>query len=305
MILYGTNPIAWSNDDDQTFGADISLEQCLSEAGQIGFDGIEKGHKMPNEGAVLKETLGAHGLRFVGGWYSTNLLVQSVEEEKRAAQVHIDMLKGAGATVFIACETSNCIHGQDGTPLDESPVLPTERWAQFGAKIEALAEFTASQGLPLVYHHHMGTIVETEAEIDAFMAATGPATKLLLDAGHAFFGGSDPEALARRYMGRVGHIHCKNVRSAVMARVRSERVSFLQGVRAGVFTVPGDAEGGVNFAPVLRIAAEHGYQGWLVIEAEQDPAQRQPFHYQSMGLRALKAIAREAGLDRAQVDTSA
>ncbi|EYD78222.1 Inosose dehydratase [Rubellimicrobium mesophilum DSM 19309] len=299
MILYGTNPIAWSNDDDQILGADITLDQCLSEAARIGFDGIEKGHKMPNEPAALKSTLGAHGLRFVGGWYSTNLLIRSVEKEKQAAQAHIDLLKGAGASVFIACETSNCIHGQDGTPLDESPVLPKNRWAEFGAGIEALAEFTAAQGLPLVYHHHMGTIVETEEEIDAFMAAVGPATKLLLDTGHAWFGGTDPVALAHRYMGRVGHIHCKNVRPAIMERVRKERLSFLQGVRAGVFTVPGDAEGGVDFAPVLKVAAEHGYQGWLVIEAEQDPAQRQPFQYQSMGLGALRSMAREAGLDRA------
>ena len=180
-----------------------------------------------------------------------------------------------------------------------------DRWAEFGAKIEELAQFTAAQGLPLVYHHHMGTIVETEEEIDAFMAATGPATRLLLDTGHAFFAGADPVALARRYMGRVSHVHCKNVRPAIMERVWKERLSFLQGVRVGVFTVPGDAEGGVDFAPVLRIAAEHGYQGWLVIEAEQDPAQRPPLRYQSMGLGALKAMAREVGLDREPVLTPA
>ena len=170
---------------------------------------------------------------------------------------------------------------------------------RFGAAVEEFAGFIAAEGLPLVYHHHMGTVVETGAEIDAFMAATGPATGLLLDTGHAFFGGSDPETLARRYMDRVGHIHCKNVRPAVMQRVRAERLSFLQGVRAGVFTVPGDPEGGVDFPPVLRVAAEHGYQGWLVIEAEQDPAVRNPRHYQSMGLKALRAAARDVGLDRA------
>jgi inosose dehydratase len=302
MILYGTNPIAWSNDDDRTLGADVSLDRCLREAAEIGFDGIEKGHKMPDEGPALRAKLGEHRLRFVGGWYSTNLLVRSVEEEIAAARAHLDMVQGAGGTVFIVAETSNCIHGQDATPLADSPVLTPDEMKRFGAALEAFSEFITTQGLPLVYHHHMGTVVETAEEIEALMAATGPATRLLLDTGHAFFAGANPVALANRYMERVSHIHCKNVRPAVMERVRAERLSFLQGVRAGVFTVPGDPEGGVDFPPVLRVAAERGYQGWLVIEAEQDPAQRDPREYQSMGLAALRSMAREAGLDRATPD---
>ncbi len=299
MILYGTNPIAWSNDDDQTLGANISLEQCLDQASELGFDGIEKGHKMPATPAELKSVLGARGLRFVSGWHSTNLLAHSVEEEKRAIQPHIDLLLGAGAKVLIACETSNAIHGRDDLPLSESPVLPADQWSRFGADIEAIAEFTAAQGLPLVYHHHMGTIVETEEEIEAFMAHTGPSTRLLLDTGHAWFGGSDPAELARRHMGRVAHLHAKNVRPVIRDQVRAEGLSFLEGVRRGVFTVPGDPEGGVDFAPVLRIAAEHGYEGWIVIEAEQDPAVRDPLKYQGMGLKALREMARAAGLDQA------
>ena len=144
----------------------------------------------------------------------------------------------------------------------------------------------------------MGTIVETEAEIDAFMAATGPATKLLLGTGHAWFAGGDPAALAERHTGRVGHLHAKNVRPAVREQVRAERLSFLEGVRRGVFTVPGDPEGGVDFASVLKIAAAHSYQGWVVIEAEQDPAERNPLEYQTLGLQTLQRLAREAGLDR-------
>jgi inosose dehydratase len=298
MIHYGTNPIAWSNDDDRSLGADIPLDRCLAEAAAIGFDGIEKGHKMPSDGPALKATLGAHGLRFVGGWYSTNLLVRSVEEERRAARAHIDMTLVAGGSVLIAAETSNAIHGADATPLSASPSVTADGMKRFGEAMERFAAFVAGEGLPLVYHHHMGTIVETPEEIDAFMAATGPATRLLLDTGHAFFGGGDPVALARAYMHRVGHIHAKNGRPEVMARVRSEGWSFLQAVRHGVFTVPGDPEGGVDFAAVLRVAAEHGYAGWLVIEAEQDPAVRDPHRYQSMGLTALRSLARETGLDR-------
>lgn len=298
MILYGTNPIAWSNDDDQTLGADISLEQCLREAGEIGFDGIEKGHKMPTDPGALRAALAPHGLRFVSGWHSLNLLTHSVEEEKRAIRPHLDLLKAMGSQVCIVCETSNAIHGRDDVPLTETPVLPGGRWARFGADVEALAGHVAAEGLTLVYHHHMGTVVEPPEEIDRFMAVTGPATKLLLDTGHCLFGGGDPVALAEAHMGRVAHIHAKNVRPAVAEVVRRERLSFLEAVRRGVFTVPGDAEGGVDFAPVLAVAAQHGYSGWLVIEAEQDPAVRNPRDYQALGLRSLKRLAAEAGLDR-------
>jgi inosose dehydratase len=298
MILYGTNPIAWSNDDDQTLGAHISLEQCLDEAAKIGFDGIEKGHKFPATVEGLKAVLDPRGLRFVSVWHSTNLLVNSLEDEKAAMQPFLDILKGTGCSVIIVCETSNAIHGNDAVAVNDRPRLADDQWAAFGAGIEALAQVAADQGITLVYHHHMGTIVETEAEIDRLMAATGPATHLLLDTGHCWFGGGDPDRLARRHMGRVGHIHAKNVRPAILAEVRDQGLSFLEGVRRGVFTVPGDSDGGVDFAPVLKTAAEHGYSGWLVIEAEQDAALRNPFHYQSLGLKSLKALARDAGLDR-------
>jgi len=299
MIRYGTNPIAWSNDDDQTLGAHISLKRCLDEAAQIGFDGIEKGHKFPTTPALLKVELEPRGLAYVSGWHSTNLLVNAVENEKAAMQPALDFLKAMGSRVVITCETSNTVHGSDATPLADRPILEEHRWPAFGKGLTALAEFAASQGVTLVYHHHMGTIVQTEAEIDRLMAETGPAVKLLLDTGHCWFGGGDPARVARSHMPRVGHLHAKNVRPAIARKVADERLSFLEGVRQGSFTVPGDPEGAVDFLPVLQIAAEHGYAGWLVIEAEQDPDRYDPFEYQSMGLRSLKAMAREAGLDPA------
>lgn len=298
MIRYGTNPIAWSNDDDRTIGAHLSLEDCLGDCEKIGFDGIEKGHKLPTEPDELRSVLAAHKLVFVSGWHSTNLLTHAVEEEKKAIQPHLDLLKSQGCKVCIVCETSNAIHGDDSKPLAEKPVLPADRWARFGADLEAIAQYCADQGVDLVYHHHMGSIVETGDEIDLLMKHTGPATKLLLDTGHAWFGGTDPVRLAKDYMHRVRHIHCKNVRPAIRKEVEEQKLSFLEGVRRGVFTVPGDPEGGVDFVPVLKVAAEHGYSGWLVIEAEQDPLVRNPFEYQSMGFKALKAYAQEAGLDR-------
>ncbi|MFD0979964.1 myo-inosose-2 dehydratase [Tropicimonas aquimaris] len=297
MILFGTNPIAWANDDDHSLGADIPTERILHEAAEIGFDGIENGHRWPDDPEALKQLLGSHGLRFISGWYSLNLLAQSVEAEMVAIQPHLDKLKHNGCKVCIACETSNSIQGLP-SPLSESPVLTPEGMRDFGAKVEALAAYTADQGIDLVYHHHMGTVVETPEEIDAFMAATGPATQLLFDAGHCYFGanGTDPTPILEKYIDRVSHFHAKNVRPAVMQQVRETGMSFMDGVRAGVFTVPGDPEGGVDFGPLMRILKDAGYAGWIVIEAEQDPAVRNPLHYQSMGLLTLKDISKEVGL---------
>jgi inosose dehydratase len=297
MIRFGTNPIAWANDDDQTLGADIPTEQILREASEIGFDGIENGHRWPDEPEALKSLLGSYSLSFVSGWYSLNLLTQSIEDEKKAIQKHLDKLKHNGCKVCIVCETSNSIQGLQ-TALSESPQLSADEMKAFAAKVEELAAFTASQGITLVYHHHMGTVVETPEEIDAFMAATGPATHLLFDAGHCYFGanGADPTPVLRKYVKRVAHFHAKNVRPAIMRQVRENGLSFMDGVRAGVFTVPGDSEGGVDFLPLLQILKDEGYLGWIVIEAEQDPKVRNPHQYQSLGLKTLKEAAAKTGL---------
>jgi inosose dehydratase len=300
MIFYGTNPIAWANDDDRSIGAHIPTAQILHEAGEvIGFDGIENGHRWPEDPAELKALLGRHGLKFIGGWYSTHLLDRPLEDEIAAFQPHLARLKHNGCTVAITCETSNAIHGDATKPVNDRPRLSDHGMAEFGRRMEEFASYVQSQGLTLVYHHHMGTVVESPEEIDAFMAATGPATHLLFDAGHCFFGGGDPEAVLRRHVGRVRHFHAKNVRAPVVKRARAEGWSFLKAVMEGVFTVPGDPEGAVDFQPLLQILAGAGYDGWLVIEAEQDPLVRNPLDYQSLGLRSLKEAARAAGLDTA------
>lgn len=298
MIQYGTNPIAWANDDDQTLGAHIPTEQILTEARDIGFDGIENGHRWPQDDPeALKQLLGSYDLKFISGWHSLNLLAHSVEDEKKAIQPHLDKLKHNGCKVCIVCETSNSVQGLD-QPVNDAPVLDEAGMKAFAADVEAIAQYCADQGIALVYHHHMGTVVETPAEIDAFMAATGPATKLLFDAGHCYFGanGQDPAPVLAKYIDRVSHFHAKNVRPAVMKDVREKSMSFMDGVRGGVFTVPGDVEGGVDFKPLLQILKDHSYDGWIVIEAEQDPDVRNPFEYQSLGLKTLRDTANEVGL---------
>ncbi|NQW08920.1 MAG: myo-inosose-2 dehydratase [Alphaproteobacteria bacterium] len=293
-VRLGVNPIAWSNDDLRTLGGNTPLEICLSEARAAGFAGIELGHKFPRDPTVLRPILQAHGIELVSGWYSTELLRRDVAAEIEAIREHMTLLKALGCAVIILAETSNAIHGDRNTPLSRSPHLTDREMTALGARLTELADYLADQGLRVAYHHHMGTVVETRDEIDALMAAAGPSVGLLLDTGHALFGGADPLDLARTYKHRVTHIHGKDIRADVMADVRARDLSFLDAVVAGVFTVPGD--GCVDYPPVLREAASIGYDGWLVVEAEQDPDKANPMEYAALGFGNLSRLAKNAGL---------
>ena len=290
-IRIGANPIGWSNDDLRELGGETPLETCLAEAKQVGFEGMELGHKFPREPQALKEALAPFGLACVSGWYSAELLTRSAEEELNALRPHLDLLKALGSKVLVFAETSNAIHGDRAKPLSQRPVMKAGDWAEFGRRVTQVAEHTLNEGVRLVYHHHMGTVVQSGADIDAFMNATGEAAHLLLDTGHATWGGADPAALARRYRARISHVHTKDVRKAVMERSQAEDWSFLDSVIEGVYTVPGD--GMVDFVSVFR--ALPNYSGWVVIEAEQDPKKAHPLTYAKMGYANLTRFLTEAG----------
>jgi myo-inosose-2 dehydratase len=290
MIRIGANPIGWSNDDLRSLGGETPLEVCLAEAREVGFEGMELGHKFPREADVLRAALAPFGLACVSGWYSAELLSRDAQTEWVAMRPHLDLLRAMGSDVVVFAETSNAIHGDLEAPLSRRPVL--EDWAAFGARVTEVADATLREGVRLVYHHHMGTIVQSEADIDAFMAATGPSVHLLLDTGHATWGGADPAALAQRYRDRISHVHTKDVRRDVMQKAVEQDWSFLHSVVAGVYTVPGD--GMVDYAAVFR--ALPGYSGWVVIEAEQDPARANPLQYARLGYANLTRLLAEAGL---------
>ena len=228
----------------------------------------------------------------MSGWYSCELLLRDADAELRALRPHLDLLKAMGCNVLVFAETSNAIHGNVARPLSQRPVLPADGWKRFGQRMTEVAAATLAEGVRLVYHHHMGTVVQAEAEIDALMAATGPEVHLLLDTGHAVFAGADPVALARRYRSRISHVHTKDIRAAVMAESRAQDRSFLQAVVAGVFTVPGD--GMIDFAAVFRELP--GYAGWVVLEAEQDPVKANPLAYTTKGYAHLRRVLAETGL---------
>ena len=291
-IRLGANPIGWSNDDMRELGGDISLERCLSEARQAGFEGMELGHKFPREAGPLREVLSAHGLDLVSGWYSAELLRRTQDEEMERLRPHLDLLKALDAKVLVFAETTDAVHSDVDAPLSRRPRLGAGQWRELGRHMTAMADKVLAEGIRLVFHHHMGTVVQSEDDIDALMTATGPSFHLLLDTGHATWGGADPVALARRYRARISHVHCKDVRLDVMRLSNEEDWSFLDAVVAGVYTVPGD--GGVDFVSVLKELP--GYSGWLVVEAEQDPKKAHPFTYAKTGYANLRRFASEAGL---------
>lgn len=292
VVRLGINPIAWSNDDLRELGMATPLETCLREAHQAGFAGIELGHKFPRTVPELRAVLARHDLALVSGWYSSSLLTRDAAAEMVAMRPHLDLLKALGCTVLILAETSNAVHASRSMPLSQRPRLTRADWPRFSERLTELAAMTAAEGVSTAYHHHMGTVIESGDEIDRLLTTTGSALKLLLDTGHATFGGADPVALARRWCPRIAHVHCKDVRPDTMEQARRGDWSFLDAVVAGVFTVPGD--GMVDFTAALR--ALSGYSGWLVIEAEQDPQKANPLRYAAMGRQNLARAAREAGI---------
>ena len=223
MVRYGVNPIAWSNDDDLALGYHISLEQCLREAKAVGFEGIEKGRKMPSESPALRAALAPHRLEFVSGWHSLGLLARSVHDEKAAMVGHLDLLREMGSEVCILCETSNPIHGDPGAPLSARPVLPESEWPGFARALTEIARHVADRGLVPVHHHHMGTVVHSGAEIERLLTLAGEEVKLLLDTGHAAAASADPGTIAARHGARIRHLHFKNVRLPVAREAAEKR----------------------------------------------------------------------------------
>jgi inosose dehydratase len=297
-IRFGVSPIAWINDDMPELGGDTALETVLAEARDIGFTGIELGGKFPREPKVLAALLSRFHLSLVGGWYSSSLLTRTAAQEIAAMQPHLQLLKALNCRVFIQAETSNAIHGDRARPLSATPRLERAQWAEFGARLTEVADYVSAQGLRFAYHHHLGTVVESHEDIESFLKSTGPSVGMTVDTGHAALAGVDPIALIRSHPQRVAHVHCKDIRGGVFHGVKSRGESFLRGVLAGMFTVPGD--GDLDFNKVMRALAAINYQGWIIVEAEQDPAVADPRRYGELGLRSLRREAAAAGLRMAE-----
>jgi inosose dehydratase len=293
-IRFGVSPIAWMNDDLPELGGETSVETVLSDVAEIGFSGIELGGRFPRRAAQLAPLLARYRLDLIGGWWSMRLLTRSATAEIAAMQRHLDLLEALGAPVFIAAECSNAIHGDRTRPLADGPRLRARDWPLFGERVNAVAAHVETHGLKFAYHSHLGTVVERAEDLEHFLNHTAAHVGLVADTGHLALGGLDALSLIRRQPGRIAHVHAKDVRGQVFERILRQRGSFLDGVVAGMFTAPGD--GDLDFGPLMRALADTAYEGWIVIEAEQDPKMADPRTYSRLGLGTLKEAAGAAGM---------
>ena len=293
QLKLGMSPISWSNDDLPELGGDTSLETCLRETRLAGYTGTETGGKFPKDADQLHQVLQAHDLQLVSGWYSGQLLQGSLRDELERIKPQLEVFSQLGAAVLVYGETWHTVQNRRQSPLATKPILPASDFPAYGERLSALADYCASCGVPLAFHHHMGTGVETRQELDLTMQHTAHSVGLLLDTGHLVFGGGDLLEVIEQYGQRINHVHAKDIRADVLAGVRREQDSFLDCVLRGIFTVPGD--GMINYNSIMQALARQNYEGWVIVEAEQDPVQANPFEYACMGYQALYQAAELAG----------
>lgn len=288
-VRLGIAPIAWTNDDMPDLGSEITFEQCISEMALAGFSGCEVGNKFPrHDEELLRRRLDVRGMSIAGAWFSSYLTTKPYEETQRDFIAHRDFLDRFGAKIIVVSEQGGSIQGQSDKPVfDRKPNFEESQWEKLAYGLMNFGELAKERGMKVVYHHHMGTGVQTEEEIDKLMKMTDPElVYLLYDTGHLAYSGENYLRVLRKHVGRVAHIHLKDIRQEVVDEIKRSHKSFLDGVRMGAFTIPGD--GDMDFSDVFLILGEHHYTGWLIVEAEQDPSIANPLEYAMMAREYIR-----------------
>ncbi|MEG2732392.1 MAG: myo-inosose-2 dehydratase [Clostridium sp.] len=293
-VKLGIAPIAWTNDDLPDLGKENTFEQCVSEMALAGFTGSEVGNKYPKDPEVLKKALELRKMQICNQWFSSFLISKPFEEVEKEFRVQLTFLKAMGAKIIGASEQSYSIQGKQDTPIfGHKYSMNDEEWNTFCEGMNKLGKIAKEEyGIALTFHHHMGTVVQNPDEVERMMEHTNPEyVNLLFDTGHFTYCGADPLEMVTKYVKRIKHVHLKDIRPEVVEKVKTEGLSFLDGVRMGTFTVPGD--GCINFEPIFSVLEENHYEGYMLVEAEQDPAKANPLEY---AIRARKFIAEKTGL---------
>ena len=285
FIKLGIAPIAWSNDDMPELGGDTPIEQCLEEASLVGFTGIELGGKFPRNPGITNFLLNKYNLKMPGGWYGGLLRGRSAKDEWVAMQDHLNLLKMVNADVFIFADISGSIQGDQSRKLSTRPNMENEEFFEYCKKINEISNRLYDEGIPISYHEHMGTIIQTENDVDRFMDNTNDNTFLLYDTGHLLFAQADYERVLKNYVTKINHVHCKDIRRNILEKSLQYDLSFRESFLNGVFTVPGD--GCIYYEPLFKILYENNYNKWLIIEAEQDPQKANPLEYAKKGYKYL------------------
>ena len=294
-VKLGIAPIAWSNDDMPELGGDTPLDQCLSEASEAGFSGIESGGKFPKKSNELIPLLDKYNLKLCSGWYGANLRINSVKEEIELIQDQLKLFQDCKAPCIVFAEVSDSIAGSPKRPLSTRPKMTNEEWINYCKKISEIGKYLEDQGMPLAYHHHMGTVIETQQDTERLLENTSDQVKLILDTGHMLFAGGNSIEVANDFKERIIHVHCKDMRKKVLEKSLKEDFSFRQAFLEGAFTVPGD--GFIDYEPLLTFLKKNNYNGWLVVEAEQDPAKANPLEYARIGYNYLSNVCKKIDLE--------
>ena len=294
-VKLGIAPIAWSNDDMPELGGDTPLEQCLSEASEAGFSGIESGGKFPKKSNELIPLLDKYNLKLCSGWYGANLRINSVKEEIELIQDQLKLFQDCKAPCIVFAEVSDSIAGDPKRPLSTRPKMTNDEWINYCKKISEIGKYLEDQGMPLAYHHHMGTVIETQQDTERLLENTSDQVKLILDTGHMLFAGGNSIEVANNFKERIIHVHCKDMRKKVLEKSLKEDFSFRQAFLEGAFTVPGD--GFIDYEPLLTFLKKSNYNGWLVVEAEQDPAKANPLEYARIGHNYLSNVCKKIDLE--------
>ena len=294
-IKLGIAPIAWSNDDMPELGGDTTLEQCLSEASKAGFTGIESGGKFPKNSKELIPKLEKENLQLCSGWYGATLLKNTPKEEFKLMREQMDLFKDCKSPCMVFAEVTNSVQSDPKRPLSKKPKLSEEEWKLLISRINEISKMMIDENMPLAYHHHMGTVIETEAETRRLIESTNDSVKLLIDTGHMLFAGGNSIKITEDFIERIIHVHCKDIRKNILDKSLKNDSTFRQAFLDGAFTVPGD--GCIDYKPFLTLLKSKDYSGWLVVEAEQDPAKANPFEYAKIGYDYLSKTAKECGLN--------
>ncbi len=294
-VKLGIAPIAWSNDDMPELGGDTSLETCLSEAREAGFTGIESGGKFPKTSKELLPILNKHNINLCSGWYGANLLKRTVKDEMENIRTQLDLFKDCNAPCIVFAEVTNSIQADESKSLSKRPKLDKDDWKKFCEKINEVGKRLEGENMPLAYHHHMGTVIQSHEDTERLMNETNDTVKLTIDTGHMLFAGGNSLKIIRDFKEKIAHVHCKDMREKVLKKSLSEDLSFRHAFLEGAFTVPGD--GCIDYRPIFNELVKNNYQGWLVVEAEQDPKKANPFEYAKIGFNYLKKTSSECGLE--------
>jgi inosose dehydratase len=294
-IKLGVAPIAWSNDDMPELGSETSLEQCLNEASRAGFTGIESGGKFPKSSDELLPKLKKEKLELCSGWYGAKLLKNTAKEEFLLMKEQLKLFKDCKSPCMVFAEITGSIQTDPHIPLSKKPKLTNDDWDKLISRINEISKMMSDENMPLAYHHHMGTVIETQDETSRLMESTNGNVKLLIDTGHMLFAQGNSIKLANDFSEKLIHVHCKDIRKDILEKSLKNDYTFRQAFLDGAFTVPGD--GCINYKPFLKVLKDINYSGWLVVEAEQDPAKANPFKYAKIGYNYLSKTAKECGFE--------